>query len=206
MSICSQSILLSISDFGNLTPATYVGAVQGSPSSGSVSIPGSYQVGDLAILAINYPDSDPTGWTKFGDTWTMGYYQSRLYSRIIQSGETSYSVNAGSYGYLLVVLRGHTKIDSVQTFGSLENGSSATRSTSKNGSIICFGADRGATVGTNPTWSISSGEFNYTFGPLNTAAFQEYHRIQLDYNAGTEVTLTDYSDNFSSGGMMILTV
>lgn len=202
-SSASASITTPV-DTGNATPATLIGTSLGQQSAGTAFV--SKSAGDLIILCLNYPSSDPSGWTKFGTTWTVGYYPNRVYYRIAQPGDGNYNVNGSGYGYYMVSLRGHTSIDSVTTFGSLENGASASRSVPKNGSIVVHAADRGSTSGSAPSATYAGGGWDAQNSVINTGAFQEVGFVRLDYNANTSVTVTDYSDTYSTGAVMVLTV
>lgn len=189
----------SVLDTGNSTPATLVSASLGGASSpGNVNL--TKQAGDLAILMSGYGSATPAGWTFFA-TVTVGYYPGQVYYRTVQSGDSSYSTNLGSYEYFMAILRGHTRIDSVLEFGSLESGASATRSFSKDGSILVLASDRGATSA--PT---ISGTYDSSYGPYNSGAFTTITRFKGNYDANTNVTITDYSDTYSTGGIMVLTV
>jgi hypothetical protein len=189
----------SVLDTGNSTPATLISASLGLASSpGSVNL--TKQAGDLAILMSGYGNTSPAGWTFF-DTVTVGYYTGQVYYRTVQSGDGSYSTNLGSYEYFMAILRGHTRIDSIQGFGSLESGTSATRSFSKDGSLLVLASDRGAT--TAPT---ISGTYDNSYGPYNSGAFTTITRFKGNYDANTNVTITDYSDTYSTGGIIVLTV
>jgi hypothetical protein len=190
----------SVLDTGNSTPATLISASLGLASSpGSVNL--TKQTGDLAILMSGYGSATPAGWTLFG-TVTVGYYPGPVYYRTVQSGDGSYSTNLGGYEYFMAILRGHTRIDSIQGFGSLESGTSATRSFSKDGSILVLASDRGATSA--PT--ISGTTYDNSYGPYDSGAFITITRFKGNYDANTNVTIQDYSDTYSTGGIIVLTV
>lgn len=189
-----------VPDTGNSTPATFVSGVS-FLSGESPNL--TKQAGDLAIVLYHFwQNNEPPGFTFYGGV-TVGYYPGRAYYRIVQAGDTSYSVGVGTgYSGLLVILRGHTQIKDITGFGSLESGTSATRSFNKDGSILILAADRGATA--SPTLATSSA-FSQSFANQSTAHFREISRAMMDYNAGTTITLTDYPDTWSSGAIMVLT-